>query len=70
MNEIKKKIYEFLNEQLEEVSKETDKDKKIDKMTIILRFKKITDNYEELEPILEKYFAEKADKERFEKEKD
>lgn len=46
---------------------EKDKIKKLDKMDIIFNLKKILDNYDELEPILKKFFNEKAKKEKFER---
>lgn len=44
---------------------EKDIDKQVGKMQILFRLKKIIDNYDELEPILEKFFEEKARRERF-----
>lgn len=40
---------------------------KTEQMTVFFRINKILENYDELEPTLKKYFAEKAEKERFER---
>ena len=68
MEEVKEIIDKFLKEQCENVfENEEDINKKAEKMNVLFNFKKILDNYEELEPVLSKYFNEKAEKERFER---
>ena len=42
-----------------------DINEKTEQMTVFFRMDKILANYDELEPVLQKYFAEKAEKERF-----
>ena len=42
---------------------------KYEKMDNIFNLKKILDNWDELEPVLRKFFMEKARKEKYEREK-
>ena len=46
---------------------ETDLTNKYVKLNDIFNLLKIIDNYDELEPVLKKYFQEKADKDRFDR---
>lgn len=63
-----KSIHTILNNTLKTeaqyiIDNEKDKDTKINKMNTIFNLKKIIDNYDELEPVLIKYFRNK-EKER------
>ena len=46
---------------------EEDINKKLIKMNTLLNIQKIIDNYDELEPILKKYFIEKAERDKWER---
>lgn len=46
---------------------ETDSTNKCVKLNDILNLLKIIENYDELEPVLKKYFREKADRNRFDR---
>lgn len=64
--EIKRKIEHFLRTEGQNIMDNgTDIYKQSRQMDIIFNFKKILDNYDELKPILVKYFGEKTEKERF-----
>ena len=62
------KIDNVLKTEAEYVLKnEKDKYKALDKMVNIERLKKYIDNFDELIPILDKYFDEKREKEKWER---
>lgn len=62
------KISNAIKSECEYVMKnEKNKDKKIEKMDTLFNLKKILDNYDDLEPLLREYFANKAGKERFDR---
>lgn len=66
MNEM---LYYKLTNILKTEAEQTMKQESIDyaKMQDIFNLKKILDNFDELEPTLKKFFAEKARKEKFER---
>ncbi len=68
MNEIiKVKLLNILKAEAEyTLHSDEDIEEKIERMNDIFNIKKIIENYEELEPLLKKYFREKAEKEKLE----
>ena len=65
---IKTKLNNVLKAEAEYIMEnEKDLHTKVDKMDTLFNLKKILDNYDELEPILEKYFTEKSKKQKFER---
>ena len=70
MNEmLEKKLNNILRTEAQRtLENEKDRKVKLMKMNDIFNLKKILDNYDELEPILKKYFDEKAIKEKWGKE--
>ena len=64
------KLIGFLKEEGELTLKyQEDKEIKYETMDNIFNLKKVLDSYDELEPLLKKFFIEKARKEKYEKEK-
>ena len=65
---IKKKLVTFLSNESHAIFHEDGEIvEKIDRMNTILRLTQIVENYDELEPVLQKFFREKADKEKYER---
>lgn len=69
MNEtIKSKLLEFLKSNAEETMKaDIEMSEKVDEMSNIFDLIKIIQNYDELEPIIAKFFEEKQKKEKWER---
>ena len=68
--EIKDNIINYLNFECQEVmGKEFDINRKYTKMNILFNMKKIVDNYEQLEPILQEFFRNKARQEKWKEER-
>ena len=62
------KLANTLKAEAEYITKnETDKKAKMTKLNTLLNLAKILDNYDELEPTLQKFFYEKAQKEKWER---
>ena len=65
---IKRKLLTFLQDESHKIFRQDEEiSEKIDRMNTILNLTKITENYDELEPILNDYFSNKADKEKWER---
>ena len=64
---IKRKMTNVLKATAESIMKDQKEDGKIrlERMDTVINLQKIIDNYDELEPVLKKFFAEKARKEKF-----
>lgn len=63
---IKTKLSNTLKAEAEYVLKnEKSIDNKLEKLNTLFNFQKIIDNYDELEPVLKKFFAEKAREEKW-----
>ena len=65
-------LYYKLTNILKEEAEQTMKQKEgidYEKMDNIFNLKKILDSYDELEPLLKKFFMEKARKEKYDREK-
>lgn len=68
MNYKQKMIKEFekiINKKSEEVKKIKNKDEKLYKIDTLYKMHKVFTHYEELEPMFEQFFNEKAKKDRF-----
>lgn len=64
--EVYKKIYDLLKDEADTTIRSNDElMNKVKKMNDITNLIKIMDNYEELEPVLQKFFKEKAEKEKW-----
>lgn len=63
---IKSRLFEVLKEEATYIMK-TDDDisNKIDKMNDIINLQKVLENYEELQPVLKKFFDDKALEEKW-----
>ena len=67
-NFIKRKLLTFLQDESHKIFRQDEEiSEKIDRMNTILNLTKIAENYDELEPILNDYFSNKADKEKWER---
>ena len=65
---LERKLFNVLKAEFDYIKEhEEDKNKRIAGMLDILHLEKILENFDELEPVLQKYFAEKAKKEKFER---
>jgi hypothetical protein len=71
MNEnLKEKLFKILEEESKDIRKSKEDIKiKVARANEVINLVKILFNYEELEPILSKYFKEKAEKEKWSDEK-
>lgn len=66
---LEKKLNNILRTDAERtLENEKDINEKVERMNDLFNLKKILDNYDELEPVLKKYFDEKAIKEKWGKE--
>lgn len=66
--ELETKLFNVLKAEFDYIKKhEENGDKRVERMLDILHLEKIIENFDELEPVLQKYFAEKAKKEKFER---
>ena len=63
------RIRRLLSEEMDSVLDIKNKEERTDKGLVIFRISKIFDNYDELTPILDKFFEEKHYKEKWEKDK-
>lgn len=67
-NELATKLFNILKAEFDYIkTNETAKDERINKMSQIIQMEQIILNFDDLEPVLQKFFAEKAEKERFNK---
>ena len=64
---IERKMNNVLKATAESIIEDTkvSDDTRIERMDTVINLQKIVNNYDELEPVLKKFFAEKARKEKF-----
>ena len=62
------RIRHLMSEEIDSILEIKDKQERTDKGLVIFRMNKIFDNYDELTPILDKFFEEKHYKEKWGKE--
>ena len=60
-------VYKILKIEFDKLEKCKNKNEKIDKLQMLYRINKYLENYDELIPILDDYFENKRNKERFER---
>lgn len=64
-NEIIRKIEMLINTEVDELKLENDKDKRAEKLDTLYKFYHICENFDELDPVLKKFFKDKNDKEKW-----
>ena len=65
-NKLKKRLFSNLEEEASYIMRSDAKiSEKIERMNDVINLTKIIENYEELEPLLKKYFEDKAKKEKW-----
>lgn len=65
---IKKKLVTFLSNESHDIFHEDGEiEEKIDRMNTIFNLTQIVQNYDELQPVLEKFFREKAQNKKYER---
>ena len=68
--ELKEIVYKALEKETDKIyNSDVDIAQKIEKQNDVLNLIKVIEHYEELEPMMAKYFNEKARKEKFEGER-
>ena len=66
-NEIIYKIEKLINSEIDELKLESNNEKRKQKLDTLYKFYHICENFDDLEPVLKKYFEEKHEKEKWER---
>lgn len=65
----KREIQKFISNELDKVAKSKTREERLDKTQMLFRLNQYLDNYDELTPVLEKYFEEKYKRDKWKDEK-
>lgn len=65
--QVRDEVYKTLKIEFDRLEKCKNKNEKIDKLQMLYRINKYLENYDELIPVLDDYFENKRNKERFER---
>lgn len=65
--QVRDEIYKTLKIEFDKLEKCKNKNEKIDKLQMLYRINKYLENYDELIPVLDEYFENKRNKEKFER---
>ena len=65
--QVRDEVYKTLKIEFDKLEKCKNKNEKIDKLQMLYRINKYLENYDELIPVLDDYFENKRNKERFER---
>ena len=61
----KREIQKFINNELDKIGKIKNRDERIDKTQLLFRLNQYLQNYDELTPIMEKFFEDKYKKDKW-----